>query len=354
MPDPDEFPLQRESDDAGFLALPFDKAQFTDFLRGLLGAPQTIERRFRQSFALTTLHLKNLHEALLIRVDQQNVGQLVAFKATISFGDGSSVSLMTPESLFVYEETKPIESNGVTIVWTFLVQFPNKSIPEKQSVTFSAMGTTPTEGSLNWAFKRIEGHFVWDESTSISIRVEHTERTWGADIENLLANQVEQFTEQDSAWAIFWQGNSAKLIAFTGCLIFVGAITACLVAIGRFASSLKTAANDLQAASLEDRVDLTLDIIASGYWQQLTFACLVFLLIISILTIIASLFISDKFSYPNKGRFVLLTAFTQKRYEHFLQWRRRRIRHYFVASLSHLIVGLIGSTMFALFVQRLL
>lgn len=56
----------------GYLALPFDQDQFQEFVKGLLGKPQTITKRIRGNFEISLKDLQNFHDLIEQRISQQN------------------------------------------------------------------------------------------------------------------------------------------------------------------------------------------------------------------------------------------------------------------------------------------
>ena len=108
---------QKESDiekvqdfQKGYLTLPFNEEQFKDFIKGLLGTPQTITKRIKGNFEVHLKDLQNFHDLINQRVTQQNNGKLVQLKTQIYYSDESSVLLSSYEELVTYNEVKPVIS----------------------------------------------------------------------------------------------------------------------------------------------------------------------------------------------------------------------------------------------------
>ncbi|MCI5208308.1 MAG: hypothetical protein D3910_05840, partial [Candidatus Electrothrix sp. ATG2] len=107
--------------------LPYSEKQFNDFLKSLLGRPQKIEKKYSSAFEIELNHIIDVFHLVDQRVGQQNKGNLINFSATISFDDGSSVTLTDIDSLKSYREIKSIVSNSVLLIWTYLIQFEDKN-----------------------------------------------------------------------------------------------------------------------------------------------------------------------------------------------------------------------------------
>lgn len=117
--------------------LPCPPDQFRDFIAGLLGKPQTIERYVEGPFELTKPDAENLYHLLDQRISSQNDATLVQFTARIIYSDNSSVLLNSFSDFQSYNEVKPLISTGLHLSWTYLIQFKNKSFPEKQNIDIS-------------------------------------------------------------------------------------------------------------------------------------------------------------------------------------------------------------------------
>ena len=75
----------------GFVSLPFDQTQFSDFIVSLLGRPQTIEKRVYCNFAVNLEDIANFHHLINQRLTQQNKAALAQFRAKIYFSNNSSI-----------------------------------------------------------------------------------------------------------------------------------------------------------------------------------------------------------------------------------------------------------------------
>src|SRR5215208_6114160 len=103
--EPKEIQLKpAEQVEAGYVMLPYDEAQFKDFIKSLLGSPQTVGKTIRGIFEIEMNDIRNLYQLILQRVTQQNDGILAQFKAKIVFSDNSSVEINNIEELLTYNE----------------------------------------------------------------------------------------------------------------------------------------------------------------------------------------------------------------------------------------------------------
>jgi hypothetical protein len=79
--------------DRSTMLLPCAPDQFGDFVAGLLGKPQTIERSIKGPFVVTKDDIENLHHLIEQRVSSQNERTLIQFTCRIVYDDDSSVLL---------------------------------------------------------------------------------------------------------------------------------------------------------------------------------------------------------------------------------------------------------------------
>jgi hypothetical protein len=203
------------------IVLPCPPDQFREFIAGLLGRPQTISRYFVEPIEVGRADAENLYHLLEQRISSQNDATLVQFTARIVYDDDSSVLLNSFSDFAAYQEIKPLMSTGLHLSWTYLVQFQNKSFPEKQTIDVS-FRAQPADGSdvryINevWSFPGIRQPYL-----PAYIRIQHTDRTWGTDIEALLSGQIktlEQAVSRARRFANEWSGTIGFLTAASAIL----------------------------------------------------------------------------------------------------------------------------------------
>lgn len=172
---------------SGQLALPFNEKQFSDFLISLLGKPQTITKRFSGSFCIDKDSLINLFQILEQRIHQQNDAKLISFRSLISYNDNSTIELTGFEHLVNFNEPLPLVPKSINLTWQYLIKFKDKDVLEKQEINVSF--------NVGIGFSAFhDNELILDFGglrSAVSIRIAHTARTWGADIEGLLTKHIE-------------------------------------------------------------------------------------------------------------------------------------------------------------------
>ena len=197
------------------ITIPVEEETLGEFISGLLGQPQSIQRELSGTFDINHEWLMNVHHLIQQRVQQQHNASFVDFSAVIFFQDGLSRKLTSIESFQSYNEPKPLVSNGVKLKWTYLIQFPGKNIPERQEISLFVTEKIPKD------FEKIFSFFLKLKRSSKSViayQIDHTERTWGDDMENLLREHIKNcFISKSSTMELL-----QILAPLVGMLFFLG------------------------------------------------------------------------------------------------------------------------------------
>lgn len=178
------------------ISLPVNHDQLGGFISSLLGQSQTIERELYGTFSIDHSWLVHLHSLIDQRIKQQNHGSLTAFKAIIFYKNNLKRTLTSIEAFEHFSETKKIESQSIKLSWTYLINFPNKEIPEKQEISFYATAKAPITSKLEDPVRRIISKK--SKVGAISYQIDHTERTWGDDIETLVKQELDLILDEES------------------------------------------------------------------------------------------------------------------------------------------------------------
>src|SRR5208337_1781537 len=125
-------------DDEGNLQIHIPKREFGDFIQGLLAQPRSVKKTEKKFFDIDHAFLKHLNEIVKQRVQSQQLAKLVSFQGSIYFSDGRVQTLTTWDAFdnFV-DNSDSIVVTMLDVVWVYLVKFPTKLIPEKQSIGIS-------------------------------------------------------------------------------------------------------------------------------------------------------------------------------------------------------------------------
>ncbi len=302
---------QKEQVEAGYVILPYDAAQFKDFIKSLLGSPQTIAKFIPGAFAIDINDIRNLHQLISQRVTQQNEGILAQFKARISFSDNSSVELNSIADFLSYNEVRPVVSQAVHLTWDFVVKFQDKETPERQRIQISMIGSGRSRAIID-----DDTHFLplsIQRAGYIHFRIEHTARTWGADIEALLTNHLQSMIQSRAKFREFISTHSGKISVTVALCFFLASLVGCVISIQQFSKErLNEVSSALQAIGhgskdvVSDKIDYIANQIASNVIPQFYFGVLVFFFVSVVLSILFAFWVETSAENPEQS-FVLLT-----------------------------------------------
>ncbi|MEW8222434.1 MAG: hypothetical protein AB2729_08850 [Candidatus Thiodiazotropha taylori] len=216
---------KNDDEESTSIVLPLKKRDLGNFISSLLGQQQTIERDFHVKFDIDHHWVINLHELLDQRIKQQAAATLMSFTFVIYFSNGLRRTLTTVESLKSYTETKKEIPVGIKLLWIYLVPFPGRDYAEKQEISFSAQIHSKERTSKVTAKNKIlfestilETIIGESERSSINYNIDHTERTWGDDLEAIISDQVDEVVRgNDTKDSIF---NLTRLILALAILLF--------------------------------------------------------------------------------------------------------------------------------------
>jgi hypothetical protein len=330
----------------GYLTLPFDQDQFKHFISGLLGTPQTITRRLKGNFEVHLKDLQNFHDLINQRVTQQNNGKLLQLKTKIHYSDESSVLLSSYEELVTYNEVKPVVSEAVKMTWSYLIQFADKDVPEKQEIELMIIASPYRE-------------IIEDEDIPIffpgmgefRITIRHTARSWGSDIESLLTNQIKSLIHPCNKYKEYIKKKSTTIGVLVGILFLISA----LITIFFFTSDFnKTELVRVQlflkqSTDVIQKTNYLINYIASNTQNIFTIKSELYAVVSIFLAILLGTWVGNLADIKVRSYLVLTRESLKKRDE--LEEKRKHKWLWFIASIViSIISGFIANILFKAFV----
>lgn len=173
------------------VSVPIDKKTLGDFISGLLGQPQTLERVFDSAFSIDHSWLLHLCSLILQRLTQQNAPEPLSFEATINYREGYVRKISSYPAFEHFSETQNIVCVSLRINMFFLIQFPSKAVPERQELILEFKAKETSSSLMESFFNRAQ------ESGKFRIEIRHTERTWADDILHLVSKEFEGVQTKD-------------------------------------------------------------------------------------------------------------------------------------------------------------
>lgn len=173
----------------GYLKLPVDKGQFSNFVASLLGKPQSVSKNITGEFSFDLKTFQNINSIIEQRLIQQTEAYQIQFIGTIGFNDNSTVTIGSIEEFLTYNEFRPLISTRLTLSWIYLVKFRTKDYPEKQEIIVDV-----NVNEMNY-----KGEMFWGGSpkNSINIKINHTDRIWGTDLLSVIGSYLESILNKN-------------------------------------------------------------------------------------------------------------------------------------------------------------
>jgi hypothetical protein len=332
------------------VTLPVKEDQLKEFLAGLLGKPQTIDRHIAGPFKVTRLDIENIYVLLDQRISAQNIGALASFVARIVYNDNSSVQLSSFVQFQTYNEVKPLKSESIHLTWIYLVQFQNKSTYEKQQI------------DLTISVQELERQILVDAELSnrklvhlgnrgaIFLRISHSDRSWGGDIDSLLTGHLEHLRVEEQPMRKWLSDRSGTFGFSTWVVLFGMALYAVYYVVSQanagYIADLKaieTATPSIE--SLSRSLSLLSKFLVGGTGPGLILSAIVFVLVALIGSIAGALFVSEKASY-SPCSFLLLTRQDDNEYQRAVSDSGSQLAGLCGSTLLSLTLGIVSNLLF--------
>jgi len=339
------------------IMLPCAPDDFGRFISSLLGKPQTIEKSIRGVFCVSKDEISSTFHLVDQRIWQQNGGVLTQFTVKIFYDDDSSVFLNSIEDFHHYSEVRPLNSIGVTLSWTYLIKFMQKTVPEKQQIDLSfradANGDVIFEDGLYMSRGR-----RWFGPTGVFLRISHTERTWGLDIESLLTGHVKTLLVSPDSKKNFISKHSTKIGFAVAALFFISALVGSYVATNRFITSytatVKDIGKDLPSSTsvISAKIDFLVNVITQGAWPRFILSVVGFVVIALVLSIFLGIWAGESAEQEPES-FVLLSKAAEDKRRKVLQKQKRDWIMFILSIITSIATGVLGNILFAKYFGKL-
>jgi len=341
--------------------LPCKPDDFGDFVSGLLGKPQTIDKLFHCTFEVTRQDIANVFHLVNQRVTQQNAGILIQFTVKMLYDDDSSVLLNSLTDFERYTEIHPIATVGVDLSWTYLITFKNKAVAEKQEIDL-AFRTNHSKFAVeyNEGFAVTKSHRWGGKDSNIYLEINHTDRTWGVDIESLLTGHLKTLFKMPSRAKDFILRHDDAIGLSTGVIVFLIAISGVYIASSRFikiylekVQALATVGIDSNAASiLSGKIDFIINVISTGVWPRFFFSAFVFLFISFVVSILLAAWVTSQ-ANTKPYSFVLLSKKAEELRTKVMARIKRDWQLFYLSVFVSIATGIASNMLFAKYFSKI-
>ena len=325
----------------GYLTLPFNENQFQSFIKSLLGTPQTINKSILGTFEIQMKDLQNFHDLINQRITQQNKGKLIQLKSKIYYSDQSSILLSSYEELVTYNEVKPILSIAIRMTWTYLIQFADKSVPEKQEI----------ELMINSAYSRHiideEYYPIFSEYGQFFISIRHTARTWGTDIETLLTNQIKSILKSESVIQKYIRNKSNSISKIASLMFIIIAIICIYFSVSsKLNTDIKKVSNFASSHSnVNEKINYLLNYTAQGAQSEFMFKGMIYGTISIIVAIFLGIWIDNLAGYQPMS-YLVLTREAKKRQKKQVEREKHKLTWFIASIFITIILGIVSNYIF--------
>ncbi len=338
------------------IVLPCAQEDFSEFISGILGKAQTIDKHVHGPFEITVHDIKNVFALVDQRIRQQNEASLVQFTVRVIYSDNSSVLLNSLDDFMHYTEVRPLISVAAHLSWIYLVRFQDKSYPEKQQIEMSFVaGSGDDEGLIIHVGPRLHPISPFQVfGNYISFRINHTARTWGIDIEALLTGHINSLLKEENKIKRFIYRHSDGIGMWSAVLLFAGAVAGAFHATSEFFEhQLDTAQPIMQSKaealpSLNEKINFLLELTVQGGWPRLEANVGVFLLASLIVAIVLGIWISTN-AENRPPSFVLLSKRAMEKRQEVIEKRKRKWLLFGFSLAVNLVTGVLSNIVFALY-----
>ncbi|MEV4781356.1 hypothetical protein [Burkholderia sp. LMU1-1-1.1] len=331
------------------LVIPVDPESLGSFISGLLGRPQTIEKRIFGEFDLNKAHLIDLFCLVDQRISQQNKGQLIQFSLNIIYSDDSSVLLNGLSDFESYRDVNDKISVAAELAWTYLIKFEDKQTAEKQSIELS-INTARKESMFSDASINLLFPSIRYLRNSFHLRIQHTARTWGTDIEHLITGKLNTFVKKEH-WLPRIIHTYNGLVGLALALIFLGlAIYGIYAVSAPFSLTHSEAAKYAQALTMDQKLNYLIDEISSPSWKRIESLRLTFGFVAFLLSVVVGIVAAALANNPPKSYLALSSAAEAER-EEFIKARKLDWMYFIVSAVVSTSAGVASRYIYRVFFE---
>lgn len=336
------------------LSFPINEEGFKTFIKTLLGRPQEISRTIIGLFEINREDINHIHQAISQRIHQQNKSCLIQFSARMVFQDNSTTLLGSFEEFMTYNEIRPVLSTEIHLIWSYLITFQDKTTPEKQEIQVSIITAQSDRRPISkqvLSFDEEKPGFLEIHPNRVELRILHTARTWGADIEAMLTSLIRGLLKKPNSTKKFLRNHAGKISLMTfGFLVSLVCLSCCIVTRMILARESSTVSRLLDSKPVQDFAAVNDNIKKAvigfthitGDWYYYNMILSGYLALGILLAMIFSFRTLLKCIQPEES-FLLLTSKSQDYLEHRREIEREETRSFFWNQSTALIVNVIAS-----------
>jgi disulfide bond formation protein DsbB len=263
-------------------------------------------------------------------------------KTQIYYTDESSVLLSSYEELVTYNEVKPVISEAVRMTWTYLIQFADKNVPEKQEIELMII-STPQRNVI----EDDDIPVIFPIYGQFRLIIKHTARTWGADIESLITHQINSILTPCSNFRKFIRRRSERIGLFTGLLFLISSLIGIYFYTRSFnKNEINKVTNFVKKTKIIDgKVDYLLNYIAQNNQNLFFLKSLLFIVVSIFIAIILGVWVESQADNKTKS-YLVLTREANKYRDIQVKKSERKVLWFWASIVISILTGVLSNYFF--------
>ncbi len=331
--------------------LPVGQDRFSEFIAKLLGKTQRIDRSFEGTFDLGRDDIENTFHLVDQRVTRQHKASLIQFTVNVIYDDGSSILLSSLDEFIRYSEVRAMVSTAVELSWIYLIEFPERTVPEKQEISleFHASGHRHRVGNPSIP--------MFSGGGEGSLTINHTERTWGVDVESLISGHVKSLFKSIHPVKELLYRYSGWIGLISGSIFFGIFLSGAYRASSNFLNTkLLESATIINNSppgmeGIQAHLQYLVKQTARGDWSKFSFALAWFFVISLIVSVLLGIWVSSG-ADNRPASFVRLSKAAEKHKEKLLKKQRQRWYRLAIPYLAAISTSILGTIIFEFIAGR--
>jgi len=245
-----------------------------------------------------------------------------------------------------YKEIKPLIPSSVILTWTYLINFQNRKTPEKQEIELNFISHA-SHFSPEFSYKKSDSWFQHSLGMTL-LKIKHTARSWGTDIESLLSNHVQTYEKDEPCFRKWCRKHSTRIsVLFFLAIFFIGLI-GLLTTTHLLTEGERYAVEELllkNQASLDEKVNFLINHSLLGIWPKFFISSFLF---VSVL-IVGGIFVSaviEEISQHKEPSFIVISKTSKQHKTDVLKRLNKKWKTYIGTLIGGVLSGIIANIIF--------
>ena len=227
--------------------------------------------------------------------------------------------------------------------WTYLIQFADKNVPEKQEIELTIFASP-----LRSIVEDEDIPFIFPSNGEFRILIQHTARSWAYDIEGLLTNQINSILLKEESFFKLIRRKSSQIGIITALLFFLGSIIGIYINTKSFLKSELIKVDNFVSANNQNvskKVDFILNYIASNDQNFFFIKSLIFIVVSVVIAIVLGIWV-ENLANNRRYSFVVLTRESVRAKDAYEVKKKRKTLWFFLSLIISIVSGIASNYLF--------